>query len=112
LDDSYTIFKKDPGQDNDFFFMNIENMIHQADHTHESLAWDKTNLWDENDHLIPEAEPYASSSATKLNHPLMIMVNEERVVSALSTFSHQAQKEVLFRNRNRARMASSTAVTN
>ena len=41
----------------------------------------KTNLYDDTNHLVPEAEPYTpSSTLRKLNHPLMIMVKEERVV--------------------------------
>ena len=38
-------------------------------------------LYDDNSGLVPEAEPYTpSSTLRKLNHPLMIMVKEERAV--------------------------------
>ena len=41
-------------------------------------------LWDENDKLVCEAKPYSDSKAVlKINHPLMIMVKEKRVVSKL-----------------------------
>ena len=41
-------------------------------------------LWDENDKLVCEAKPYSDSKAVlKINHPLMIMVKEKRVVSAI-----------------------------
>ena len=40
------------------------------------------DIWDENDRLVPEARPYSGSSAVlKMNHPLMIMVKQQRVVS-------------------------------
>ena len=40
------------------------------------------SLWDENDRLVPEAQKYSeSTSVLKVNHPLMIMVKEKRVVS-------------------------------
>ena len=39
-------------------------------------------LWDENDKLSSEAKTYSDSKAVlKINHPLMIMVKEKRVVS-------------------------------
>ena len=39
------------------------------------------SLWDENDKLVPEAQMYSDSKAVlKINHPLMIMVKEKRVV--------------------------------
>ena len=44
--------------------------------------WCNVNIYDDSNHLVPEAEPYTpSSTLRKLNHPLMIMVKEERVVS-------------------------------
>ena len=40
------------------------------------------SLWDENDKLTYEAKTYSDSKAIlKINHPLMIMVKEKRVVS-------------------------------
>ena len=39
-------------------------------------------VWDENDKLTSEAKTYSDSKAVlKINHPLMIMVKEKRVVS-------------------------------
>ena len=39
------------------------------------------SVWDENDQLVPEAQKYSeSTSVLKVNHPLMIMVKEKRVV--------------------------------
>ena len=39
------------------------------------------SVWDESDRLVPEAQLYSdSSSVLKINHPLMIMVKEQRVV--------------------------------
>ena len=43
--------------------------------------WSNMKLYDDNSRLVPEAEPYTpSSTLRKLNHPLMIMVKEERAV--------------------------------
>ena len=40
------------------------------------------SLWDENGKLTSEAKTYSDSKAVlKINHPLMIMVKEKRVVS-------------------------------
>ena len=40
------------------------------------------SLWDENDKLVHSAKLYSESkSILKVNHPLMIMVKEKRVVS-------------------------------
>ncbi len=50
------------------------------------MPWHNTNIFEDNNKLIPEAEPYTgSSSVLKLNHPLMIMVKEQRVVSISGT---------------------------
>ena len=44
----------------------------------------EASVWDESDRLIPEAQLYShSSSVLKINHPLMIMVKEQRVVCIL-----------------------------
>ena len=49
-----------------------------------AASWSHMGIYDDNHHLVPEAEPYTSSSTLrKLNHPLMIMVEEARVVSLL-----------------------------
>ena len=41
-----------------------------------------SSLWDENGKLTSEAKTYSDSKAVlKINHPLMIMVKEKRVVS-------------------------------
>ncbi len=41
---------------------------------------------DSTGHLVEEAKPYTpSATLRKLNHPLMIMADEERVVSSLHT---------------------------
>ena len=43
------------------------------------------SLWDENDKLTSDAKTYSDSKAVlKINHPLMIMVKEKRVVSKIS----------------------------
>ena len=51
----------------------------------DKLIYRDTNeatLWDENNKLVPEAKMYSDSkSILKINHPLMIMVKEKRVVS-------------------------------
>ena len=42
----------------------------------------EASLWDENDKLVHSAKLYSESkSILKVNHPLMIMVKEKRVVS-------------------------------
>ena len=49
----------------------------QTSNTHNNEA----SVWDESDRLVPEAQLYShSSSVLKINHPLMIMVKEQRVV--------------------------------
>ena len=51
------------------------------DNLHQGVNGEDT-LWDENDKLVPEAQPYSESkSILKANHPLMIMVKEKKVVS-------------------------------
>lgn len=85
LDDSYTIFKKS-GEMDKSFFLNIESLVNLKDNQ-KSLEWYKMDLYDDANHLTPEAEPYSSSSTLiKLNHPLMIMVKEERVVGCFFPF--------------------------
>ena len=62
-------------------------------HQHET-EWAENDIWDENDKLVDTAKPYTDSTTImKLNHPLMIMVKEQRTVSsgnevALHTFKH------------------------
>ena len=74
LDDSYCIGAG--GQSNDSFFLHLDTILG------EKMAWSNMGLYDDNHHLVPEAQPYTeSSTARKLNHPLMIMVKEQRVVS-------------------------------
>ena len=85
LDDSYTIFNKNTskmnkGQMNNSFFFNLENLLHDNDY--KTYDWHQTDFYDDRDHLLPETEPYTTSSTLrKLNHPLNIMVKEKRVVS-------------------------------
>lgn len=68
------------------FFLNIESLVNLKDNQ-KSLEWYKMDLYDDANHLTPEAEPYSSSSTLiKLNHPLMIMVKEERVVGCFFPF--------------------------
>lgn len=63
------------GHTNDSFLIHVDMC--------EKATWSHMGLYDDNHHLVPEAEPYTSSSILrKLNHPLMIMVKEERVVSS------------------------------
>ena len=51
------------------------------DNLHQGLG-DDDLLWDDNDKLVPQAQAYSESkSILKVNHPLMIMVKEKRVVS-------------------------------
>ena len=44
--------------------------------------WADGSIWDENGKLLPGAQTYSdNTTAVKINHPLMIMVKEQRVVS-------------------------------
>ena len=48
----------------------------------------EASLWDENDKLVHSAKLYSESkSILKVNHPLMIMVKEKRVVSTQCRYS-------------------------
>ena len=54
--------------------------------------WSNMKLYDDNSRLVPEAEPYTpSSTLRKLNHPLMIMVKEERAVRVHSLIMSDSQ---------------------
>ena len=86
LDDSYALFKSNTT--NSTFFTNLENMakIAGGNRKQETKDWCEAEIYDENYRLIPEAEPYSpSTTVIQLNHPLMIMVKEERVVSILTS---------------------------
>ena len=82
LDDSYTIFNKSGGKSSSFF---LDNVLSPDATEYPSYDWHSMYLYDDtNEGLVPEAQPYhESSSLMKYNHPLMIMVKEERVVSEL-----------------------------
>ena len=59
----------------DVFERQIQDNLYQGGNSEDSL-------WDENDKLVYEAQPYSESkSILKANHPLMIMVKEKKVVS-------------------------------
>ena len=46
------------------------------------MNWSEAEIWDDANNLSPEARPYVNSATIlKLNHPLMIMVEEKRTVS-------------------------------
>ena len=64
----------------------IPNLIGQG------ADWSNMKLYDDNSGLVPEAEPYTpSSTLRKLNHPLMIMVKEERAVRVHSLIMSDSQ---------------------
>ena len=57
------------------------------------------SVWDENDRLVPEAQGYSdSTSILKVNHPLMIMVKEKRVVSINQLFPKNKLSAKCFRH--------------
>ena len=88
LDDSYTIFNKSGGKSSSFF---LDNVLSPDATEYPSYDWHSMYLYDDtNEGLVPEAQPYhESSSLMKYNHPLMIMVKEERVVSESIMYSIQ-----------------------
>ena len=46
------------------------------------MNWSEAEIWDDNNNLSPDARPYVKSATIlKLNHPLMIMVEEKRTVN-------------------------------
>eukprot|EP00095_Tigriopus_kingsejongensis_P005747 maker-scaffold28_size608977-snap-gene-2.12 protein:Tk05747 transcript:maker-scaffold28_size608977-snap-gene-2.12-mRNA-1 annotation:"transient receptor potential cation channel subfamily a member 1-like protein" len=78
LDDDYCILDEDDPKGDDVSLSLKMDMDHLANHKHES-EWISTDIWDDNHKLLPEAQPYSKSSTIlKMNHPLMIMVKEQR----------------------------------
>lgn len=87
LDDSYTLLKTSKHEQHSFL-LNLENFISTDDGVNAG-DWSQSQLYDDNDHLVDEAKPYTGSSTLrKLNHPLMIMAEEARVVRPLVQYSY------------------------
>ena len=62
-------------------FLRLRRLYSIFDLIGQGADWSNMKLYDDNSGLVPEAEPYTpSSTLRKLNHPLMIMVKEERAV--------------------------------
>ena len=52
-----------------------------------SRLYNDNDIWDDSNHLIHNSVPYTKSNIElKTNHPLMIMVKNERAVKILKTF--------------------------
>ena len=76
LDDSYVFMSSDDektvDEDDD---SSLNNLV-------ENDVWKKGSIWDENGKLLPKVQTYCEDSGIiKANHPLMIMVKEQKVVS-------------------------------
>ena len=72
IDDAYSIFQNETDDDDSDTVSYIEEL---------------EEVWDENGKLLPSAKPYSNSGEViKLNHPLMIMVQEKRTVNYLFNY--------------------------
>ncbi len=92
LEDSYVLFNEDSLSDS----MSLSSLStvsssetnasgFNGDGVSGVRPWFGSEIWDENSHqLNPEAQPYSTSATIlKMNHPLMIMVKEQRSVHKL-----------------------------
>ncbi len=62
--------------------MSMDDDNHSLASAGHQVAWADGEIWDDSDYLVPEAKTYSDSATVlKLNHPLMIMVKEQRTVS-------------------------------
>ena len=80
LDDAYCLFKDTDDEDSaNSVKIDLESVDGGDIHNANQVPWYEGEIWDENNHLLPEAKPYTdTSSVLKLNHPLMLMVKEQR----------------------------------
>ena len=78
LDDAYCIY--DDSDDRSSMKTDDMSIMNFSDPGR--VNWAETEIWDDNCNLLPEAKPYSQSSTIlKLNHPLMIMVEEKQTVT-------------------------------
>ena len=83
LDDTYTLCSSDESSLNSVISSSGSDQDKGTNPFNVS-RWADGSIWDENNHLLPDSEAYAdSSSILKVNHPLMIMVKEQRVVRCI-----------------------------
>lgn len=81
LDDTYCLFEDDDDKSVVRISMEGDDGGEEYD-SQGQVDWAESEIWDDAHHLVPEAQPYCNSATVmKLNHPLMIMVKEQRTAS-------------------------------
>ncbi len=88
LDDLYCLFENDDDDDRSTV-IDVEVDDDEDDNaynSHGQVAWAEGEIFDDNYQLVPQARPYTKSKEVlKINHPLMIMAQQERAVRVVTS---------------------------